>query len=388
MDSLFPDIDPVHACSLLLSKETEQEGITRIYESLQKDMKGSKSDTGLYPTPLSLARFMVEIAQPQPYETIYDPACGLDGFFVETYRYLRRADRNISNVFLGYDINPRLIEAGKAWMKANGIDTMHIREQSLPAIDKFRQNLWDDNDDRNDDDDKFEGRYVILTHPPYEKITAQSVKKSIWRANKSVEHYDWAFLRHCMDTLQKHPSGRCGTVVSQSFFNSPANKMQRYELVTEYNIQLIVRLPKKLFATRQRGVNYPSYLLYFDKQGATGQILHCNIHEDEATVPPRTRQSSAGARFEEAISIWKRWQEQSMEKSFSLTEEEQQYTWVTDASTIHERDPEYKLIDDVPFQPYEKPLISLDELMQRLVQQTGELHELAQQLQKRIKEGI
>jgi len=360
VDSLFPDFDLEQACSTLLEGR-EQEGITRIYTILRKGLQESVSGTGLYPTPISLAHFMVEIAQPQPGETIYDPACGLCSFFVEACRYLKKpADQNISNVFLGYDINPHLLETGKAWMKANGIDTSRIQERDL----------FDNCDDYSD---QFKGRYLILTHPPYEKLVAQPEKESAWTSNEPVEHYDGIFLRHCMDTLRKHPGGRCGIVVSQYFFYNSASKTQRYELAKEYSIHLIIRLPKKLFTTSQRDVNYYSYLIYFDKQGTTGQILRCNIHEDE------TLSRSGEIIFKDAKNIWKRWQERSFEKPFTLADEEQKYAWIIDAGTVRKHDPEYKLIDYVPPRPEEKPAFSLDELMQRLVEQTGELHELTKE---------
>jgi type I restriction enzyme M protein len=376
MDSLFPELDLEEACFALRTGR-EQEGITRIYAILWQHLQGNKPGIGLYPTPISLARFMVEIAQPEPGETICDPACGLGSFFIEAHRYLKdHYGSDTSNTFLGYDINSRLLEIGKVWMEANGINTSHIRER-----DVLMPNLFDGGDD---DSPEFKRKYLILTHPPYEQIADQSEKSSPRVFNESADYYYRKYLHHCMEILQKHSDGRCGIIVPQNFFRNPSTKEQRCDLFNEYNIRLLVRLPEKMFTS----VSYYSYLLYFDNHGTTGQILRCNIREDEAPVPSRSRQSSDGVSFKEAENIWERWREQSSVKPFILTDEEQKYVWIIDAETVRKQDEDCTLIDYVPPRPEEKHAPSLDELMERLVEEAGELYGLVKQLQKRIKEGV
>jgi type I restriction enzyme M protein len=361
------------ACTALLYGQ-EQESILRIYTILQQELHGDKLDTGLYPTPLSLARFMVAIAQPEPGETIYDPACGIGTFFIEACRYIVAHDGTISNTFLGYDINPHLLKICKKWMEANGIDISHIRER-----DRLTPDLPDNNED---DSNLFKGKYLILTHPPYELIAYQPEKKD--RQSKGpIHYYDIACVHHCMEILRKYPTGRCGVIVPQAFFSNRGNNSRklRYQLVNEFNLRLLVRLPEHLFATAEKDVNYHSYLLYFDKQGITSMILRCNIGEDETPVPSRSRQFSDGASFKEAENIWKQWREQSSPV------EGQKYAWILDAKTEAERDKDFRLIDTIPFRE-EEASPPLDEIMQQLVEQSGELYKRAQQLQKRIKEGM
>lgn len=373
MKSLFGELNLEDALSALLTGQ-EQENILRIYTILQQELQGGKLDIGLYPTPLSLARFMVEIAKPEPGETIYDPACGLGTFFIEACRYIVAHDGTISNTFLGYDINPHLLKVCKEWMEANGIDISHIRER-----DRLTPDLLDSEED---DGNFFKGKYLILTHPPYEQIACQSEKRS-WQSKKPINYYDVACVHHCMEILRKYPSGRCGIIVPQAFFSNrgKSSRMLKCQLVKEFNLRFLVRLPEKLFATAEKDVNYHSYLLYFDKRGTTSKILRCNIREDETPIPSHFRQPSQGASFQEVESIWEHWLEEP-----SLPDEGQKYAWTLDAETISERDKDYRLIDGIPSRE-EEPSIPLDELMQRLVEQAGELHELAQQLQKRIKES-
>ena len=373
--------------NIALQAGKESECISYVYSELHQRLEGTTFDIGLYPTPLSLARFMVSIAGPVAGETIYDPACGLCGFFVEAYRYLRKPCRqDISNAFLGYDVNPYLLRIGKAWMEFEGMDTSYIRERALPEQGLLRPNLFED---WVDDSDRFKGRYLILTHPPYEKIATQQGKKRATTTDERMEYYDREFLRHCMTRLQSYPNGRCCMVVS---LNLLINKRKpdvalRQKLLDDFDIQMIARLPKQMFASSHRGVHYHSYMLYF-QHGRTSNVLRCNIREHEAPAQARSIQSPCGASFEEAADIWERWQKPSSDQTFSLTAEEQAYTGVIVADKLRQEDSEYKLIDDEPPLQQEERSASLEELLQQLVEQSAELQIAVQHLEKSIKEGV
>ena len=65
-----------------------------IYEGLlEKNAEDVKGGAGQYFTPRPLIKAMVEVMQPQPGETIYDPACGTGGFLLAAHDYL--SDQNI-----------------------------------------------------------------------------------------------------------------------------------------------------------------------------------------------------------------------------------------------------------------------------------------------------
>src|SRR5438552_9279247 len=59
------------------------------YEGLlQKNAEDVKGGAGQYFTPRPLIRAIVDVMQPQPGETICDPACGTGGFLVASYTYI------------------------------------------------------------------------------------------------------------------------------------------------------------------------------------------------------------------------------------------------------------------------------------------------------------
>lgn len=62
-----------------------------IYEGLlQKNAEDVKSGAGQYFTPRPLIKAMVEVIQPQPGMTIYDPACGTGGFLLAAHDYIAK----------------------------------------------------------------------------------------------------------------------------------------------------------------------------------------------------------------------------------------------------------------------------------------------------------
>jgi type I restriction enzyme M protein len=62
-----------------------------IYEGLlQKNAEDVKSGAGQYFTPRPLIKAMVEVIQPKPGMTIYDPACGTGGFLLAAHDYIAK----------------------------------------------------------------------------------------------------------------------------------------------------------------------------------------------------------------------------------------------------------------------------------------------------------
>src|SRR5881296_2040699 len=60
------------------------------WSSLDTDVKG---DAGQYFTPRPLIRAIVDVMQPQPNETICDPACGTGGFLLIAHDFIRNHNK-------------------------------------------------------------------------------------------------------------------------------------------------------------------------------------------------------------------------------------------------------------------------------------------------------
>jgi type I restriction enzyme M protein len=71
-------------------KSEEMNLLSRLYESMLKEMRDAAGDSGEFYTPLPVVRFMVKAIEPKLGETIFDPACGTGGFLVEAYEHLKQ----------------------------------------------------------------------------------------------------------------------------------------------------------------------------------------------------------------------------------------------------------------------------------------------------------
>ena len=58
-----------------------------LFEHVLRQIKQA-GELGQFRTPRHIIRFMVELLEPKPTETIGDPACGTAGFLVATMQYL------------------------------------------------------------------------------------------------------------------------------------------------------------------------------------------------------------------------------------------------------------------------------------------------------------
>src|SRR6516162_5924424 len=62
-----------------------------IYEGLlERNAQEVKSGAGQYFTPRALIDAMVTVVDPEPRETIHDPACGTGGFLLAAWQHMRR----------------------------------------------------------------------------------------------------------------------------------------------------------------------------------------------------------------------------------------------------------------------------------------------------------
>jgi len=86
-----------HFSELTLSDETiESDVLGQAYEYLIKKFADqTNKKAGEFYTPRSIVRLIIEILNPQPRETIYDPACGTGGILLEAVNHVRRTTGDV-----------------------------------------------------------------------------------------------------------------------------------------------------------------------------------------------------------------------------------------------------------------------------------------------------
>jgi type I restriction enzyme M protein len=71
--------------------------LSRLYESMLKEMRDAAGDSGEFYTPRPVVRFMVEVLDPRLGETVLDPACGTGGFLVEAFGHLEKQCQTVQH---------------------------------------------------------------------------------------------------------------------------------------------------------------------------------------------------------------------------------------------------------------------------------------------------
>lgn len=114
-----------------------------IYEGLLERNAGEvKSGAGQYFTPRPLIQAMVEVVDPQPGETVCDPACGTGGFLLAAYEHMKikpaAKDRRVSEKLRreGFRVRADLDDFVSAYKSGR----QHERKES----ERFKRFAYDD----------------------------------------------------------------------------------------------------------------------------------------------------------------------------------------------------------------------------------------------------
>ncbi len=268
-------IDKINAIHFNSSEEMHT--LSRLYETMLREMRDAAGDSGEFYTPRPVVRFMVEVIDPQLGETILDPACGTGGFLVEAYSHLEKQCNTVED---RETLQTSSIYGGEAKPLPYLLVQMNLLLHGLeyPRIDpgnSLRNPLREIGDkDRVD---------IILTNPPFggeeEKGILGNFPEDMQTAETAL-----LFLQLIMRKLKRpgHGSeagGRAAVVVPNGtlFADGVAARIKE-ELLKNFNLHTIVRLPEGVFAPY---TDIPANLLFFDRAGPTREIWYYQIPTPE-----------------------------------------------------------------------------------------------------------
>jgi len=240
-----------------------------IYEGLlQKNAEDTKSGAGQYFTPRPLIKAMVEVIQPKPGETIYDPACGTGGFLLATYDY-------ISN-------NYNLDKEQKQFLKYNTVFGKELVDgvARLCVMNLYLHGIGGNESPIEVGDslvaEPKEHYDIILTNPPFGKKSSITIVNGEGKAEKESLVYErpdfWTttsnkqlnFVQHVKSLLKIH--GRAAIVIPDNvLFEGGAGEVVRRKLLAECDLHTILRLPTGIFYAQGVKAN----VLFFDRKPAS-----------------------------------------------------------------------------------------------------------------------
>jgi type I restriction enzyme M protein len=244
-----------------------------LYETMLKEMRDAAGDNGEFYTPRPVVRFMVEAIAPKLGETVLDPACGTGGFLVEAYNHMAKQCQTVQDrkrlqekSIFGGEAKPLPYLLGQMNLLLHGLEFPQIDpENSL----RFPLNEIGDRD-RVD---------VILTNPPFGGEEERGILGN-FPEDKQTAETALLFLQLLMRKLRRpgrgsEHGGRAAVVVPNgTLFGDGVCARIKEQLLTEFNLHTVVRLPNGVFAPY---TSIPTNLLFFDRTGPTRDIWYYEI---------------------------------------------------------------------------------------------------------------
>ena len=246
------------------------------YEYLIKkfaDLTNKKA--GEFYTPRSVVSLMVNILDPKPGDTVYDPACGTGGLLLETLQHVRENggdDRLMLGRLFGQEKNLTTAAIARMNLFLHGAEDFNIIRG-----DTLRQPAFVSGDRLATFD-------CVIANPPFSlKAWGEDAWASDpWGRNIAGTppkgYGDWAWVQH-MITSMAPKSGRLAVVLPHgALFRMGAEGKIRSKVVDLDLIEAVIGLGPNLFY----GTTIPAYILVCRQKktrGHRGKILLINGSE-------------------------------------------------------------------------------------------------------------
>ena len=266
--------------------------IGRIYEYfLNKFAKNIASDDGVFFTPKSLVKMIVNILEPKS-GILLDPACGSGGMFVQTGDFVNQA---------GMSANTAMTFYGQEKVEYNAqLCLMNMAVHGLTGVIKSGDAA---NTFYHDAHNLVGCCDYVMANPPFnvDKVKAESCESAgrlpfgLPGVNKSKEFGNANYLWISYFYAYLNEKGRAGFVMASSATDSQGkDKDIRQKLVETGNVDVMVSVGNNFFYTK----SLPCSLWFFDKAKNTatkGKTLFIDAR-NYFTVVDRT------------LNEWSEWQ--------------------------------------------------------------------------------
>jgi type I restriction enzyme M protein len=224
-----------------------------MYEYLLNQIATSGTN-GQFRTPRHIIDLIVALIDPQPNETIVDPACGTAGFLVSAFAHIKRKHTSKADLALGRLSGGELTPAQWKFLETSaftGFDNdanmvkvailnMYLHKMEKADI-RFHNPLT------TGIGSPYPGRTfdIVLANPPFAgKIQTESILADI---NLDTRATELLFVKWFVDHLS--PTGRAGVIVPNGvlFGGNKAAVKIRELILKEYGLQAVINLPSGAF---------------------------------------------------------------------------------------------------------------------------------------------
>ena len=211
------------------------------YEFLIKKFADmSKKNAGEFYTPRTIVKLMVDLLDPQPGETVYDPACGTGGMLIEAIHHMKN-DRLAYGRIYGQENNLSTSAIARMNLYLHGAKDIQIRQG-----DTLRNPLFLEHGRLKTFD-------CVLANPPFgmEKWGSAQFEndkygRNIWGC-PTDSSADFAWLQHMVKSMNPR-TGRCAVVLPQGVLSHAGKEGTMRELLIKSDmLEAVITLASGVF---------------------------------------------------------------------------------------------------------------------------------------------
>lgn len=236
-----------------IPENVEGDVFGRIYEYFLGNFAPRTLEKGAeYYTPYSVVRLIVEILEPY-HGTIYDPACGSGGMFVQSANFIAEHQKTPTDELSIYGIE-KIEETYK-------LAKMNLAVHGLASDIKTKLNSY--YDDPHDSVGKFD---FVMANPPFNQnaVDRERIKDDTKRypfGMPTTDNANYLWIQLFYSSLKKD-KGRAGFVMANSAADARGSELEvRKKLIEAGAVDVMVSLTSNLFYT----VTLPVTLWFLDK---------------------------------------------------------------------------------------------------------------------------
>ncbi|MEM3833321.1 MAG: N-6 DNA methylase [Thermoprotei archaeon] len=225
------------------------------YEHILYRFAPTQAKEGEVYTPREVIQLLVEILDPKPGESVYDPACGSGGMLIVSHKYVREKYGKEEKLLLyGQEYNSDIYGLCRLNLIAHGITDAFIEFGDSLLYPRFTEG------------GRLKQFDVVIANVPWNQdgYGEETLKKADFK-----ERYfdyppnntaDWAWVQHMLASAKEN--GRIGLVVDNGcLFRGGAEKTIRSKVVEKDWIECVILTPEKLFYN----TGAPGAIIIFNK---------------------------------------------------------------------------------------------------------------------------
>ncbi len=249
------------------------------YEWVLRYFAPQKAKEGEVYTPREVIQLLVNIVDPRPGESVYDPAAGSGGMLIESHRYVReRYGEEVKRLFLyGQEHNQTTYGLCKMNLIIHDIQSAELALGDSLLYPKILE---------NGKPKKFD---VVIANPPWnqdgypeEKLkTGEFWKERFEFGFPTKQSADWAWIQHMLYSSRRI----VGVVIDNgALFRGGREKKIRAKIIDRDLVDTVILLPEKLFYN----TGAPGAIIIFNRQKddkRKGNVLFINASQEYEKHP-------------------------------------------------------------------------------------------------------